>query len=65
MHNALTTMVASVGWTGSSSMSRKGLSELLFWSRNVRFNTPFSFVKRVSQAQLTTDASEEGWRAHI
>jgi hypothetical protein len=58
-------MVASVGWTGSSSMSRKVLSELLFWSRKLRFDTPFSFVKRDSQAQLTTNVSKDEYGAHI
>ena len=65
MHSVLTSMVNSVGWTGSSSTSRRMLSELLFWSRSVRYNTPHCFAARVSQARLTTDASDAQWGGYL
>ena len=65
LHSALTEMVNSVGWTGSSALTPRVSSELLFWSRSVRFNAPYCFEPRVSQAMLTTDASEAEWGAHI
>jgi hypothetical protein len=41
------------------------VSELQFWSRNVRYNTPRCFARRISKACLTTDASDNGWAAHL
>jgi hypothetical protein len=46
-------------------MSFRTISELLFWSRSVRYNTPHCFCQRASQAMLTTDTSDEGWAAHF
>jgi hypothetical protein len=65
LQSALTVMVASVGWTGSSTVSNKVSSEIHFWLRNVQYNTPYSFALRVSRARLTTDASEGGWAGHL
>jgi hypothetical protein len=39
--------------------------ELRFWWRNISWNTPFGFAPRVSQALLTTDASERGWAGEL
>ena len=64
LHSALTRMVVSQGWTGSSCVPRAIVSELLFWSRNIQFNTPYGFATRSSTARLTTDASEGGWGGH-
>jgi hypothetical protein len=44
-------------------LNRKITSELLWWSRNIIWNTPFDFAFRPSQATLTTDAAEAGWGA--
>jgi hypothetical protein len=65
LHSALTEMVRLVDWTGSSYLTPAICSELLFWSRSIRLNTPFCFAPRTSQALLTTDASEGEWGAHI
>ena len=65
LHSVLARAVNSVGWTGSFSLTSEVRSELLFWSRNVRVNTPYCFAPRQSKALLTTDASEEGWGAHL
>jgi hypothetical protein len=40
-------------------------SKLLWWRRNVWYNTPHDFRVRDSQATLTTDASETGWGAEL
>jgi hypothetical protein len=64
-HSVLTAMVASVGWTGSSTLSPKIASELLFWSRNVRRNVPYCFEQRRSEALLTSDACGDGWGVHL
>jgi hypothetical protein len=58
-------MVSSVGWTGSSSVNHKVISEIRFWLRNAQYNTPYCFELRSSQARLTTDASEGGWAGHV
>ena len=64
-HNALTSMVRSVDWTGSAALTPMVISELLWWSRNIRFNTPYCFAPRISEARLTTDASEDEWGAFV
>ena len=64
-HLALTRAVASTGWDGFSVVSRETLSELRFWWRSVDRNSPYDFAPRLSQALLTTDASELGWGARL
>ena len=63
LHANLTQGVKRDGWNGSVSLNRRITSELLWWSRNIIWNTPFDFAFRPSQATLTTDAAEAGWGA--
>ena len=65
LHSALTSMVSSAGWTGSSRLPRAVLYELRFWWRNVAYNTPYTFAGRAATARLTSDACEDGWGAHV
>jgi hypothetical protein len=55
--------VRSNGWNGWGISSRRVISELRFWWRNVYYNTPHSFEQRIPRALLMTDASEHGWGA--
>jgi ribonuclease HI len=63
LHSVLAAGVKSNGWNGWGSLPRRIISELLFWWRNVWYNTPYEFAARLPQAMLTTDASERGWGA--
>ena len=65
LHSNLTHGVNSNGWNGSVTLRRTIISELLWWSRCVLWNTPFDFAYRPSLATLTTDASEAGWGAWL
>ena len=68
LHTNSTAGVRSAGWNGSVTLSRKVASELLWWCRNIGFNTPYDFAYRPPQATLTTDAAGEGfgaWLQHI
>jgi hypothetical protein len=65
LHSELTRGVRSSGWSGSFTMRTAALSEIRFWLLNVNCNTPYCFIPRVSQATLTTDASEPGWGAEL
>jgi hypothetical protein len=65
LHSALARAVRQTGWLGSYPLSHRTVSELLFWFRMIRCNSPYCFVPRTSQAMLTTDASDEGWSAHF
>jgi hypothetical protein len=60
----------SLGWTIKRKKSgltpfRDIVSELLWRSRNIIWNTTFDFESRLSMAILTTDAAGAGWGAHI
>jgi hypothetical protein len=57
--------VRSTGWNGSTTLSRAIVSELLWWRRNVWYNTPFDFRARDLQAILTTNACKTGWGAKL
>jgi hypothetical protein len=48
------------GWNGWGIPSRKVISELRFWWRNVYYDTPHSFQQRIPRVLLMTDASEHG-----
>jgi hypothetical protein len=63
LHSAVAEGVRLSGWNGWGSMPRRVISELLFWWRNIHYNTPHEFAARLPQALLTTDASERGWGA--
>jgi hypothetical protein len=65
LHSALAAGVKLSGWNGWGMMPRRTISEMLFWYRNVWYNTPYGFAARLPQAMLTTDASEKGWGAVI
>ena len=62
-HSLLARAVNSTGWNGSTILSRAIVSELLWWRRNVWYNTPYDFRSRDPQALLITDASKTGWGA--
>jgi ribonuclease HI len=63
LHTTLVAGVRSRGLNGWGLIPRRVLSELLFWWRNISYNTPYAFALRLSQALLTADASERGWGA--
>jgi hypothetical protein len=63
LHTALAAGVRSSGWNGGVSIPRRVISELLFWCRNIHYNTPYEFAVRLPQALLTTDVFENGWGA--
>ena len=65
LHSALTRGVNESGWSGFTTFSRATTSELLWWQRKVSLNSPYSFAPRVSQATLTSAASELGWGATL
>ena len=65
LHTNLTQGVHSSGWNGKVTLNRRIISELLWWSRNIVYNTPYIFEYRPSQACLTTDASGEGFGAWL
>jgi hypothetical protein len=65
LHTSLASAVRSTGWNGSTTLSRAIVSELLWWRRNVRYNTPFDFRARDPQSILTTDACKTGWGAEL
>jgi hypothetical protein len=65
LHTALAQGVKSNGWNGWGLIPGRVLSELLFLWRNISYNTPYAFAARLSQALLTTDASERGWGAAL
>jgi ribonuclease HI len=63
LNTELAAGVRSNGWNGWGIPSRRVISELRFWWRNVYYNTPHSFDQRIPRALLMTDASEHGWGA--
>jgi ribonuclease HI len=63
LHTALTRGVRSGGWNGAVSLPQAIISELLWWWRNLFYNTPYDYCARPIQARLTTDASRLGWGA--
>jgi ribonuclease HI len=63
LHTELTAGVKKAGWFGWGVVSRRVISELRFWWRQVHYNTPFGFARRIPRALLVTDASEHGWGA--
>jgi hypothetical protein len=63
LHSNLNRGVRSEGWNGSVMLNAGIASELLWWSRNIIWNTPYDFEYRPSLATLTTDAAEAGWGA--
>jgi hypothetical protein len=65
LHEELTQAVNSAGWKGSVTPSRRIVSELLWWSRNIIWNTLLDFAYKPSQATLTTDAALAGWGASL
>jgi hypothetical protein len=60
LHTALAEMVRLKGWNGWGLVTRRIISELLFWWRSVWYNAPYGFRPRPMQALLTTNAAERG-----
>ena len=54
-----------MGWHGYTTVSMTTLSDLLWWHRNLYYNTGYSFRSRSPQGTLTTDACEPGWGAEL
>jgi hypothetical protein len=65
LHTSLASAVRSTGWNGFTALSRAIVPELLWWRRNVWYNTPFDFRARNSKAILTADACKTGWGAEL
>jgi ribonuclease HI len=63
LQSELAAGVKAKGWNGWGVVSRRVISELRFWWRQVHYNTPYVFARRIPRALLMTDASEHGWGA--